>query len=431
MTGTRIRDRRLDLGLRQADLAQTAGISASYLNLIEHNKRRIGGKLLSELARALQVDPATLSEGANIAVLDGMRAAAARTIQPIEVNRTEELATRFPGWAALIAAQEARVDTLEAEVRVMRDRMTHDPALAGALHNVITAVTSIRATAGILASDDQVDADWQRRFHINIHDDSQRLAVESEALVAYLDAPQGDSTPRDNLIGFEEVEAFFARETTLLDWIEAHPNAAPETLLNDYGTTNLSRGGRVLVLQQMARFATDVRLMPKALFVPAAIKAQADPSVLSADFNADLPAVLRRLASLRSGLSLAPMGLAIADATGALTYLKAIPGFRPSRHTAGCPLWPLYAALTQPMRAIKAEVVLPGPAGGRFMCYAIAVPKTSANFDASPVFETTMLVVSDPAPGPQPPVPVGISCRVCPRRECAARREPSVIDGRP
>ncbi|MGB5871554.1 MAG: helix-turn-helix transcriptional regulator, partial [Albidovulum sp.] len=42
LTGTRIRDRRLLLGQKQADLARKVGISPAYLNLIEHNRRRVG-----------------------------------------------------------------------------------------------------------------------------------------------------------------------------------------------------------------------------------------------------------------------------------------------------------------------------------------------------------------------------------------------------
>ena len=49
LTGNRIRERRLVMGMKQADLAAAAGISPSYLNLIEHNRRRIGGKLLIAL----------------------------------------------------------------------------------------------------------------------------------------------------------------------------------------------------------------------------------------------------------------------------------------------------------------------------------------------------------------------------------------------
>ena len=51
ITGTRVRERRIDRGIRQADLATSVGISPSYLNLIEHNRRRIAGKLLSQIAK--------------------------------------------------------------------------------------------------------------------------------------------------------------------------------------------------------------------------------------------------------------------------------------------------------------------------------------------------------------------------------------------
>ena len=53
LTGSRVRERRLTLGMRQAAVAKSAGISASYLNLIEHNRRRIGPDVLARLAQAL------------------------------------------------------------------------------------------------------------------------------------------------------------------------------------------------------------------------------------------------------------------------------------------------------------------------------------------------------------------------------------------
>ena len=68
MVCTRIRERRIMVGIKQADLAQAAGISASYLNLIEHNRRRIGGKLLVAIAKVLEVEPSVLSEGAAAAL---------------------------------------------------------------------------------------------------------------------------------------------------------------------------------------------------------------------------------------------------------------------------------------------------------------------------------------------------------------------------
>ena len=50
LIGPRIRDRRRQLGITQAGLAARVDISASYLNLIEGNKRNIGGALLRRIA---------------------------------------------------------------------------------------------------------------------------------------------------------------------------------------------------------------------------------------------------------------------------------------------------------------------------------------------------------------------------------------------
>lgn len=98
LTGTRIRDRRMDQGIRQADLARAAGISPSYLNLIEHNRRRIGGKLVNDISRVLGIDPALLTEGVESGVLDGLRGAAAdQPASGAELARAEEFAGRFPG----------------------------------------------------------------------------------------------------------------------------------------------------------------------------------------------------------------------------------------------------------------------------------------------------------------------------------------------
>ena len=85
-TGSRIRERRIDLGLRQGDLALKVGISPAYLNLIEHNKRRIGGKLLVSLATTLAVEPIALTQGGAAAVVAGLKNAASNAPQ-IDVER--------------------------------------------------------------------------------------------------------------------------------------------------------------------------------------------------------------------------------------------------------------------------------------------------------------------------------------------------------
>ena len=54
--GFRISNRRKSLKISQVALARLVGISPSYLNLIENNKRDIGGALLNRVATQLDID---------------------------------------------------------------------------------------------------------------------------------------------------------------------------------------------------------------------------------------------------------------------------------------------------------------------------------------------------------------------------------------
>ena len=74
MIGLRIRERRRAAGLRQVELAERMGISASYLNLIEREKRRASPDLAARAARALGVDPSELDGAVERRLADRMAA---------------------------------------------------------------------------------------------------------------------------------------------------------------------------------------------------------------------------------------------------------------------------------------------------------------------------------------------------------------------
>src|SRR5690349_13288800 len=59
--GRTVRRLRLERDLSQQALANRLGISASYLNLIEHDQRAVSGSLLIKLAETLHLDLAALS----------------------------------------------------------------------------------------------------------------------------------------------------------------------------------------------------------------------------------------------------------------------------------------------------------------------------------------------------------------------------------
>lgn len=422
LTGSRIRERRLDRAIRQADLAQSVGISPSYLNLIEHNRRRIAGKLLGDIARALEISPDQLSKGADSALLDQLRTAAAEMHQTVEIARAEEMAGRYPGWSALISAQAQRLSTLEERVQVLNDRMTYDPELAGALHEVISAVTAIRSSASILVGGEKLDADWQGRFHRNIYDDSIRLAESSEALIRYLDAPEADGPA--HFSPMDEVETYLAAHDYHFAALE---NGSADVTVFVGAAKLRSAAARSLLTDYFKTYLADAILMPLTAFSDAARQSAYDPVALAAKFGADVPCVLRRLSALPAGDDHPPMGLAVADASGAVMFFKPVDGFAMPRAGAGCPLWPVFTAFSRSGQPIRAEVSMPGANAQRFLCYAIATPLGAVGFDAPQVLRATMLVLSDPPLGAAQKIEAGVSCRICPREPCLARREPSAI----
>jgi len=157
LLGTRIRENRKALKLTQKDLAKIAGISASYLNLIEHNRRGIAGKTLNTIARALSVEPSELSDGMNQSLINRLKSAAIRNKQiNTETNRIEEFAARFPGFARLIARQSDQINIRDEEFTILSDQLKHDPYFAEAMHLLLSNITTIRSTADILAGNSNI-----------------------------------------------------------------------------------------------------------------------------------------------------------------------------------------------------------------------------------------------------------------------------------
>jgi predicted transcriptional regulator/DNA-binding XRE family transcriptional regulator len=427
LTGTRIRERRALSGMKQADLARAAGISPAYLNLIEHNRRRVSEALLTRLAAVLSVEVATLAEGAESALFEALREAAsgaqASDAAP-EINRTEEFVGRFPGWAALLAARQGRLAALERTVETMTERMAHDPHLSTSLHEVLSAVTSVRSTAAILAETADIEPEWQARFHANLHEDSVRLTEAAGALVAYLDTSQesetGLSSPQ------EEVEAWLAATGYHLAPLERAQPPAPERIIT--GVPELATASaRTLALVHIARYRADAQAVPLEPLRAALESGEAEPAALAARLGVPIATVLRRMASLPPDAGGTATGLVMCDASGTLTFRKPAPGFTLPRFGAACPLWPLYEALARPMVPIRATVEVAGRVPQRFVTYAICETRHPMGFDGPAVAEAVMLILPARTARGDGERAVGTSCRICPRGDCPARREPSIL----
>lgn len=425
MVGTRIRERRLQNGIRQSDLARSAGISPSYLNLIEHNKRRIGGKTLIKLAEVLMVEPALLSEGAEAALIEGLhQAAGAVKDSPAELDRVEEFAGRFPGWAQLLSNIRDRCVSLEQTVETLTDRLAHDPNLAISLHEVISVVTSIHSTSSILTETKDLEPEWQSRFHRNINEDSARLVESAESLVRYLEgAPDIDAdirSPQDELHAFLSDNDFHFPE---LESDDAEPRI--ERVLGQSAILKTDPA-KDLARAMLAEYVQDAQRLPEGALKKQIARLGIQPDQLAVFFGVDITTVFRRLAMLPKALA-GPVGLVICDGTGTVTFRKPVMGFALPQSAGACALWPLYQVLSNPSAIIRRRLRQLGREQTNVQVLAVAETR-AISFDVAPLVRPHMLILpDDPGASASNLHDVGVNCRICPIPGCTARREPSII----
>jgi predicted transcriptional regulator len=418
LVGTLLRERRLAGGLRQAEVAERAGMSPAYLNLIEHNRRNVTPAVLIRLAAAIGIDAGDLTEGAGSDLIDDLRVAAAGMpdARP-ELDRLQEFVGRYPGWAGLTSALQARVGALERAVEAMNDRMTHDPHLSAALHELLSALTGVRATSQILAEVGDLDGALVARFHQNLHHDSERLALGAEALVSFLDGSeaareQGIAAPQ------EEVEGWLRANDWHFPALETEGPGALEAEIERLAT----HAARVLARGQAARMRADALALPLDRMTEAMGDGPPDPAALAARFGTDVIRVMRRLALMPGSQA----GFVSCDASGTLVLRKPIPGFPLPRFGAACPLWPLFSALVRPYTPVRTLVHSAGPSGDSFLAYAYCQTALPQGFAGPELREAAMLILPSRAV-PEDGIRVGSTCRICPREECPARREPSIM----
>ena len=428
LTGSRIRAARMDRRLRQAELARRCEISASYLNLIEHNRRRIGGALLNRLAKVLDVDPASLSEGAEATLTSAVESAAVRHPDTgAETNRAEDFAGRFPGFARLIEAQYRETLRLERVIEGLNDRLTHDPFLSASLHDVLSSVTAIRSASAILADDAEIAPEWQARFHRNIFEDSRRLTQSTEQLVSYLDA--GADTDRGMSLPHEDVESWLEHTRWSVPELEEEPGADIDAIVEKSDALG-SSASRHLARAYLNQYAADAAAVPLDVLREAVEAVGSDPSVLAVRFGVTLPVVFRRLSALPEEAfpDRQARGLVACDASGTLVFRKPMIGFDLPRYGAACPLWPLFLSLQRPMQPIRQCIRTTGRDVSLFTAWAFAEIGYPAGIDGPAVVEAWMLL--DPQqnlPEGGQAVDVGTSCRICAQPDCPARREPSLV----
>ena len=452
--GSRIRQRRRELGVTQSDLARRVGISASYLNLIEWNKRQIAGTRLRQIAEALHLPLAelegsserrlaeALTEVARLPSLEGLE---------IEEERIGELIGRFPGWSRALAALARSEREAVARAHVLSDRLSNDPFLGETVHRMLSRIASVRSAAEILTEYPDIPAAQRDRFSRIVHEESGTLSEVGEALATYLD--KAEETDRV-MTPIDEVEALFAARDNRFEEIEepaaslagllTEPLPAPRrekaaALADDrLGATIdaviaeqpqiVTVPGHARAQRALFRYAVGAILMPKEAFAARAAASGYDIEALADSFSAGVEEVCHRLTAL-GGESVPRFGYLRANAAGTIIEMIGLEGLAVPRYAAACPLWALYRAQQSPEAVVRQRALF--PSGARFVFLARARHTGPIGFGRPRHYVTDMLVMTEDDAAQTVYAPdrstfveeVGPSCRLCPRLACAHRVE--------
>ena len=367
--GARIRQARLAAGLKQAELAARAGISAPYLNLIEHDRRKIAGKLLIDLAKLLDVEATLLSQGAEAALIAALNDIAALLDAEAAVlpKDTADFAARFLPWANRLVALHGKYRELEHMVNAMADRLSHDPRLADSLFEVLSAATAIRSTSAILAETTNIEPEWQNRFHRNLNEDSRRLAAGAQALVGFLDPEEADQnnilSPREEFDGFLAAQRYYFEEF--------EESSGDLTRYVD-ACSQLSAQAQQLLRNYLEQYQKDALALPQTTLSRILNEFGSDPVEAARRSGQALPVVMRRMASLSAQILNVEVGLLICDVSGSVLFNKPVPGFKLPISAGFCALWPVFEALQLPMRPIRLKLQQNGREGGLFQSVSFA-----------------------------------------------------------
>ena len=175
--------------------------------------------------------------------------------------------------------------------------------------------------------------------------------------------------------------------------------------------------------------------MPYTAFLEAAQSTRHDLEQLADRFGASIEQVAHRLSTLqRPGAKGIPFFFVRVDQAGTITKRHSATRLQFARFGGPCPLWNVHRAFETPGRFLRQLAETPD--GVRYVSIARDVSKPGGSFTAPTrryaialgceMTHAPDLVYADdllPA-GPQAYEPIGISCRICPRRDCHQRSVP-------
>ena len=436
--GAKLRETRQRLGLTQKDFAAKLGVSLPYLNQMENNNRPVSTTVVLALAHEFGFDVTELSTGDSERLVSDMREAMA---DPVFAEHAPPLADLRLTAANAPALARAFLD-LHRAYRQTHERLASlDEALGREdartqpspwdevrdffhyCDNYIDAVDraaehfataarpeGIRAHALTTLEKSGVTVSFQDTSRIRHYDPQTRNLILS-------------SRAQPETQGFQLLlQLAFLRQDALLE-----------------ATLDLARfqsdQARAIAKIGLANFFAGAALMPYGAFQSAARDTRHDLELLAHRFGASIEQVAHRLSTLqRPGAKGIPFFFVRVDQAGTITKRHSATRLQFARFGGACPLWNVHRAFETPGRFLRQLAETPD--GVRYINLARDVSKPGGSFGAPTrrfaialgceVRHAADLVYADDLDldNPRAFEPIGISCRICERKECHQRSVP-------
>lgn len=436
LIGRTLRRLRTEQGLTQQALAARLGISASYLNLIEHDQRGVTASLLIKLAETLKVDVAALSGTTERQLAVNLREVFADPMLGAEAPAEEEIyevAAASPNAARAILAlyrawRVAREDAggiaLPSGRRVLlpneeardffAEHANHFPPLEAAAEAIAAELAAtphemnhaiaerLRRVHGLTVTVQPLEAALRR------YDPAARSLALSETL------------PRESR-GFQ-----MAFQLALLEAREAVDAAARQAAASSAEAAMLIRIG-------LLNYVAAALLMPYAPFRESAAALRHDVGALAARFGVSFEQACQRLSSLqRPSARGIPFFFLRVDPAGNVSKRFSAAGFPFARYGGSCPRWVVHTAFARPGEVQVQIAELPD--GAAFLTFARTIDAPAARWgEPRPTHVIAMgcglahaadVVYADGLDLAQARVGIGLSCRLCDRPDCRSRAFP-------
>ena len=448
--GSSVRKLRRQRNLSQQKLAEILGISVSYLNLIENNRRNLTGKLLLNIAKEFNIQLSDI-EGENDTVLlsDLMEVLSDNIFESnyLKNHDVQDLVSSQPEIARAIIRLYDVYKTGLSNLRSISDSEGDNMInLEGDINNISAEIISdfIQKNSNYFPSLENLATNIIKNLekfnNINLY------VCLTEYLLSIHDIRVANIPPE---IKHETIRYYDPVAKTLVI-SDRLPQASRTFLIaqqmgllfaddeinkildkNNIEDSEVRKLGRLA----LSNYFAGALIMPYEIFLEQAEFTRYDIEVLENRFQVSFEQVCHRLTTLqRPGSRAIPFHMMRVDIAGNISKRFSASGIAISRYSGACPRLNIYSAFTTPDR-IKVQISVM-PNGEKYFCIARAFQKRSGGFDSPESFysiglgckidDAKQMIYAEKLilDSSENIIPVGVSCRTCPRTDCRQRAFP-------